>query len=94
MSEIFYIPSFPYYVPPFLGEILRGTFFRKNGIPLNIAYALQVPPSPFLKQILLEFLLEVRTLTQKEIDERSAHLVNLYQLLGRLDVVHATMVAA
>ena len=42
----------------------------------------------------LDFLLEVRTLTQKEIDERNAHLGNLYQLLGRLDVVYATMVAA
>ena len=42
----------------------------------------------------LDFLLEVRTLTQKEIAERNAHLGNLYQLLGRLDVVYATMVAA
>ena len=31
---------------------------------------------------------------QKEIDERNAHLGKLYQLLGRLDVVYATMVAA
>ena len=42
----------------------------------------------------LDFLLEVRTLMQKEIDERNAHLGKLYQLLGRLDVVYATMVAA
>ena len=42
----------------------------------------------------LDLLLEARTLNEKEIDERNAHLGKLYQLLGKLDVLYATMVAA
>ena len=44
-------------------------------------------------QIQAWFFGTLKTLTQKKIDKRNTHLGNLYQLLGRVDIVSA-MVAA